>query len=355
MTPTTAISAALLAITAGSALAAPLPFTVDADASSASGSLTITAITDGTLIGDHDPTGNPTGTQTRPGLFGGSGNNPIPIDLDISAQTALDTNPAGSFSLDADTTALTFTTDAFSTDLLNGQSADSTLALELLYETFRTFDPGFLYLGGVPLPIDVEAGSLTTLAVTQSAPMDIPGALIPTEDPNTYTLAGVIPATLTISGTTFGDAPLDPDPTEITLPIAGTLTLNPDGSATTTLSIDLDEFSETIDTSTLPALPEIPFELPTLSEETAGVLLNLALTSLAAEGSGTLTLVANAAAAGCNPADIAEPYNVLDLADLTAFITAFTTQGNAADLDGNGLFDLADIQLYVAAFTAGCP
>lgn len=58
---------------------------------------------------------------------------------------------------------------------------------------------------------------------------------------------------------------------------------------------------------------------------------------------------------GCNPADIADPRGVLDLADVQSFIAGFTAQDPAADIDGNGTFDLADVQSFIAAFTDGCP
>ena len=57
----------------------------------------------------------------------------------------------------------------------------------------------------------------------------------------------------------------------------------------------------------------------------------------------------------CNPADLAEPFGVLDLGDIGAFVGGFTTQNPVADLDDNGIFDLADIGLFVGAFTGGCP
>ena len=57
----------------------------------------------------------------------------------------------------------------------------------------------------------------------------------------------------------------------------------------------------------------------------------------------------------CNDADIAEPFGVLDLADINLFVNSFTTQSGAADIDGNGIFDLTDINLFVNAFTTGCP
>lgn len=61
-------------------------------------------------------------------------------------------------------------------------------------------------------------------------------------------------------------------------------------------------------------------------------------------------------AGGCNPADIAEPFGILDLADISAFITAFLAQDPVADLaEPIGVFDLADLTAFVNAFVAGCP
>lgn len=59
---------------------------------------------------------------------------------------------------------------------------------------------------------------------------------------------------------------------------------------------------------------------------------------------------------GCNPADLASPFNVLDLADLSAFVTAFIASDPDADLaEPFGVYDLADVQAFVASFLAGCP
>jgi WD40 repeat protein len=57
----------------------------------------------------------------------------------------------------------------------------------------------------------------------------------------------------------------------------------------------------------------------------------------------------------CNPADLAEPFDLLDLDDVTAFVDAFIAGDPLADLDGSGLLDLTDINLFVQSFIAGCP
>jgi endoglucanase len=54
-------------------------------------------------------------------------------------------------------------------------------------------------------------------------------------------------------------------------------------------------------------------------------------------------------------ADLALPYGLLDLSDINAFVSGFTTQDQTADLDGNGIFDLGDITLFVESFNAVCP
>lgn len=67
------------------------------------------------------------------------------------------------------------------------------------------------------------------------------------------------------------------------------------------------------------------------------------------------TVVPSLGQAGCNEADIAEPFDVLDLGDLQAFVGGFNSGDDIADINGDGVFDLADVQAFIAAFTAGCP
>lgn len=62
-----------------------------------------------------------------------------------------------------------------------------------------------------------------------------------------------------------------------------------------------------------------------------------------------------AAVPGCNNADLALPFGVLDLSDISIFVTAFTGANPIADFDDNGIFDLADIAAYIGDFLGGCP
>lgn len=75
-------------------------------------------------------------------------------------------------------------------------------------------------------------------------------------------------------------------------------------------------------------------------------------------GSGRVQLVPFTVLPGaqpCNAADLATPFEVLDLADINAFIDSFTNQLPAGDLDTDGVWDLTDIGLFITAFTGGCP
>lgn len=57
----------------------------------------------------------------------------------------------------------------------------------------------------------------------------------------------------------------------------------------------------------------------------------------------------------CNPADLAEPFGVLDLLDVQVFVAGFVGQDPIADLTGDGVLDLFDLQKFVTSFTSGCP
>ncbi|MEM7756283.1 MAG: GC-type dockerin domain-anchored protein, partial [Planctomycetota bacterium] len=60
--------------------------------------------------------------------------------------------------------------------------------------------------------------------------------------------------------------------------------------------------------------------------------------------------------AGCSPADLVEPFNIIDLDDADAFIVAFLNQDPIADLvPVLGIIDLDDVDAFINAFLAGCP
>jgi len=76
-------------------------------------------------------------------------------------------------------------------------------------------------------------------------------------------------------------------------------------------------------------------------------------------GEGMLDIAAALAWAGPCFADLNDDGasdGVLDLADIQAFITGFTTQDEDVDyVDPRGVWDLGDVQFFLQAFVAGCP
>ena len=59
---------------------------------------------------------------------------------------------------------------------------------------------------------------------------------------------------------------------------------------------------------------------------------------------------------GCNDADLAAPFGVLDIADVVAFLGAFGAMDPAADLAAPfGTWDIADVVAFLGLFGRGCP
>lgn len=60
-------------------------------------------------------------------------------------------------------------------------------------------------------------------------------------------------------------------------------------------------------------------------------------------------------AAGCNGADLAEPFGALNFFDVSAFLSAYNSQDPAADFNGDGSFNFFDVSEFLTVFNAGCP
>jgi hypothetical protein len=69
----------------------------------------------------------------------------------------------------------------------------------------------------------------------------------------------------------------------------------------------------------------------------------------------TTSVTITIGSAGCNDADLVEPYGILDLSDINAFVIGFLGMDPSVDFDNNGLYDLADINTFVTSFVSGCP
>ena len=57
----------------------------------------------------------------------------------------------------------------------------------------------------------------------------------------------------------------------------------------------------------------------------------------------------------CNAADLAEPYQSLNFFDVSAFLTAFSSQSSSADFNNDGQFNFFDVSAFLQEFSTGCP
>ncbi|MFG0247153.1 MAG: choice-of-anchor B family protein [Phycisphaerales bacterium JB052] len=60
-------------------------------------------------------------------------------------------------------------------------------------------------------------------------------------------------------------------------------------------------------------------------------------------------------AAGCNVADLAEPFGTLNFFDVSAYLSAFSSGDAAADINGDGTLNFFDVSGFLTAFNNGCP
>lgn len=253
------------------------------------GSLALTSGTSGTLIGNYDQTNNPTGTRTKPGLFGSFGsteNVPVNINIDGQIGGSLNTNTTGSFrmGIDLDTNTLTIT-DYFA-DFLSAGSESLPATVTLSGQPFRTRNPDSTYPLVIPITLPIGTVLLSEFNATQSGAGG--GTLVPVGG-NQYNFVAAIAVNLTFAVDLFG-TPLG-STVPFVLPLEGVLTLN--GTEATLNSIR----SLSFDQSTNPGitLPAFEFGLPTVLPpgSTANVIFNLTLDEIGSNADLELTTVAN--------------------------------------------------------------
>jgi hypothetical protein len=270
--------------------------------SQASVVLDATLVTHGFLIGNHDPNTNPGGTQTRPGAFGGSGNQPIPAALAPSAVAADVLPPRGPFTLELDPAWTTAVWDGLQLDVSGETSLVASVTATLSFDTFHTVNPNAIYPGGFPITLPLgDSVAIRNLRLLQIA--TAAAALDEGDDPQERLFETLLPVELAL----VLDVLL-PDAPPASFPIAGIPLLLPfSGSLRPGQDADLEVHMATepfpVELA-IPlggaALPGIPLELPTLGPATASVVLHLEADQLLLEGDMALDLLAHARAPGAS-------------------------------------------------------
>lgn len=246
----------------------------------------------GSVIGDFDAVSNPTGTRTLPGLFGGSGNQPVTMDMTLQTALAFQGHPLGSFDAQVDLNSLSLTIDNFALDALGGQLGQADLTLELLYQSFRTFQPTSLFIGGIPLPLPLGQGSVSGLSFVQNGAGV--GVLIP--DPivqGRYAVTLLLPADVTFTLDVLGQVtPVGPLP--LPLPLVGTLDLN-GGAAQFVLAFDQATQQTIPDPLPGQTIDNLPLGVPTILPPggVANLLFNAVFGDVVIDIASSIQLVAD--------------------------------------------------------------
>lgn len=353
------VASAALGLIVGFAANASDPFALVIQPGASLGfSNTIFAPSTGTLIGNYDATTNPTGTRTIPGLFTGSGNNLIPLSLDLEVGGENATSPGGGLTLLTNVGAGTFAIAALDIDLLNETVITLPITATIEYSTFRTVSPTFVYLGGIPLELPLGDARVVVLSATLA---DGPsGGTMTANGDGSYALAGAAALNIAFQAEVL-DQPVDGGEVQVIAPVSGTFTPASDGlSGSLALAIDISNSGEV--PGPFPAVENLPFDLPTLNPDApAHVLLTLEFQRIEVSLGGSVAGVAT------GPLLCRADFNLDGEADILDFLDFFASFGDCqlepspcpdplrdADVNSDGLVDILDFLDYLQAFSDGC-
>jgi hypothetical protein len=275
----------------------------------------------GFLIGDFDERSNPDGTSTLPGIFGGSGNQPVDLDAGFDLGGSLDGTISGGLRIVGDPEGGEIAIESLDLDLLSGATSVFPITATLVFETFRSVNPDSLFPGGFPVEIPLAEAEIVRFDALQAGSAS---SVVSPNGPDSYLLTVDVPVFLIAEFVALGQS-LELPPVPAIVSFAGELNIGPDGGATVALTssagvsqIDEGPFTD-------PVLEGVPFDLPTVLPpgSVAGVLFTLTPQSVASELSFALSFDA------AGPAD---------------------APGLTGDVNGDGAVDFADILLVLAAF-----
>jgi hypothetical protein len=307
--------------------------------------------TSGTLIGDYDPVANPSGTRTKPGLFsifGPTENLPVPVTVDATAAGAPVVPASGSFRLSLDTAAGTVLMSDY--DSYMAGPASSGMDVSALFhpqEAFRTRNPDSTYLA-VGIPVSLGTATLTSFNILQTA--TAVGTLTAT-GPDLFDFEVVVPVDLVVEFELMGSQIIfGPEPG--LLPLSGSIARS--GATAQLTSLAPLNLSQT----EYPAEPleTIPFGLPTLSGDTANVLLDLVVDQLTILMLGELDTSADGTVVPPSIAGDANMDGWVDIADLGILAANWQLTGRSweqADFNYDGIVDIADLGMLAANWQTG--
>ncbi|MFN3689627.1 MAG: PEP-CTERM sorting domain-containing protein [Fimbriimonadales bacterium] len=249
-------------------------FNVVAPPSGISGNLSISASTQGTLVGNYDPNTNPTGTRTKPGIFGPFGpTENVPVDVSIGAAIGGNVNrqAGGTFRATIDGSNNIITFENLSLNFLANGPAVLPVTLTIAGQSFRTRNPDSVYIlpsQGISFPIgSVNLSQFTAVQTGAGA-----GVLTPT-GPNQYDFTAGVLVDLTFAADLLGNPLTQTIP--FVLPLQGQVVVS--GTNALITSLQQINFAQSFNPNL--DLPPFEFGLPTILPpgNTANLIFDLTL------------------------------------------------------------------------------
>ena len=298
----------------------------------------------GTWIGNYDAVTNPTGTQTRPGLFGGSGNVAIPFSSVLRPRAVIaNSNPTGSYVFGLDRATGAVEVANLSLNALGAQGGTIETRMTLTYSTFRTFAPNSTFIGVSNADIPVDSGTMTVATATQSGPAI--GAATANAD-GSWTFAVTVPVNVLVEGTAMGAPFSSTSPGSIVM--TGTASFNGDQATITSQGT----VNETVPVPAPAPLVNMPFDLPTILPP--GSTARLLMSGTFADGTSTTTGSSSIVALGTLQPVFGDLNGdrAVNGFDLGILLAAWGTDGQpaGADLNGDGTVSGFDLGLMLAAW-----
>lgn len=320
---------------------------IDNEASFLTQETLITAPFGGTLIGDYNAQSNPTGTQTRPGLFGGSGNIPISYTASFELDGVVDSNPTGTFVAGLDLEALQVRISGLSFDLLGNSEGVLPATVNINYQTFRTFSPNSLFPGGVTIPVPIGDAVISELRAVQTG-SGVFGLLTPQKD-GSYLFTAAVPVELILSVEVLGTPVAESAASPGVLPFSGRLVLTETGIVFTLAGAATDSQTQPIENG---AFSDIPLALPTVLP--TGGVANLLISGTVTQVTTATTLDTEIIAEGTPRVVFGDldGNSFVNASDLTILLGNWGGSG-LGDLNGSGVVDASDITLLLGAWTGG--
>lgn len=298
----------------------------------------------GTLKGNYDATANPGGTQTRPGLFGGSGNTAIPYTGSVATDTLLDTVPSGSFHLSV-LDGVPVLIDGLGVDLLGGQPAATTATMTVNWDSFHTIAPTAIFPGGTPIGIPLDGATISSVTAVQTLPAPVVAVAQPD---GSFSFTCAVPVTIQLIGSAMG-SPIDSGPTPGVLALQGSISIV-DGVASLA-GTGTDSQSQVMP-GTGQGFVDQPMDVPTVlpAGSTAHLLISGIPGDTTVNSATTWSIVASGVPS-FDPADL-DHDGAVSGGDLALLLALWGHIGTAADIDGDGTVGGGDLALMLAHWTA---